>query len=106
MWCWNGLASENKFTKSSPRLYPLGIQLMKKFEIKVVPERCTGCLRCGLICSEHYTGAFNPSRARIQVEVRGVECMIKFTDECNSCGICVEQCLYQALQKSPRERSK
>ena len=35
--------------------------------LKLVPERCTGCLRCELACSFEQTGAFQPSRSVIHV---------------------------------------
>ncbi|MFX0168087.1 MAG: 4Fe-4S dicluster domain-containing protein [Candidatus Hodarchaeota archaeon] len=35
--------------------------------IAVLPERCTGCRVCELVCSEAHEGVFQPSKARIQV---------------------------------------
>ena len=68
-----------------------------KVIIKVAPERCTGCLRCQLACSERYTGLSNPMSARISIQLAGSECRISFTPECTVCGTCVEQCFYGAL---------
>ncbi len=76
---------------------------MSKFKIEAAPERCTGCLRCQLVCSEIYTKRFNPPMARIKVDISGVNCSISFTKGCNGCGICVDHCLYDALKKIPRE---
>ena len=76
---------------------------MKKFQIETFSEKCAGCLRCQLACSELYTQAFNPSAARIRVEVFGGDYAIHFTEDCNQCGICVEHCFYQALEKKPLE---
>jgi NAD-dependent dihydropyrimidine dehydrogenase PreA subunit len=78
---------------------------MEKFEIQIATERCTGCRLCQLACSELYTRAFNPSAARIQVDVSGADCSIRFTEECNECGVCVDYCFYGALQKTQREAS-
>ncbi|UCD85205.1 MAG: 4Fe-4S binding protein [Deltaproteobacteria bacterium] len=72
---------------------------MEKFTIRVNPGSCTGCLLCQLACSEHYTGSFNPSAARVQVDVSGIDCSIRFTEECNGCGVCVDYCFYEALRK-------
>ena len=72
---------------------------LSKFLIEVIPEHCTGCLRCQLACSEQYTKTFNPSAARIQVVLKGPDCEISFTPECAGCGICVDQCFYDALVK-------
>ena len=79
---------------------------MGKFEIRVATERCTGCLLCQLACSELYTRAFNPSAARIRVDVSGVDCSIRFTEKCNDCGVCVDYCFYGALEKTQREAVK
>ena len=76
---------------------------LAKFLIEVIPEQCTGCLRCQLACSEQYTKTFNPSAARIQVIHKGPDCEIFFTPECTGCGICVEQCFYDALVKKTQE---
>jgi len=72
---------------------------MGKFEIEVFPELCTGCLRCQLSCSDLYTGAFAPSQARIRIMSGGLNCEVHFTEECNKCGVCAENCLYGALRK-------
>jgi Fe-S-cluster-containing hydrogenase component 2 len=76
-----------------------------KFQIEVVPEKCTGCLRCQLACSERYTQSFNPSAARIHVDLHGAECDISFTPECDACGTCAENCFYDALIKRPAKRA-
>ncbi|MBW1710573.1 MAG: 4Fe-4S binding protein [Deltaproteobacteria bacterium] len=75
---------------------------MGKYTIQVYTERCTGCLRCELACSDLYTKTFNPSKARIQVTATGLDCMIRFTGECNYCGVCVDHCFYDALQKEEK----
>ena len=90
---------------------PLGTDLkgdpkVGKFQITANPQNCTGCLRCQLACSEQHTKAFNPSAARIQVNVSGVDCIIHFTNECNECAICVDNCFYDALQKKPKENMR
>jgi anaerobic carbon-monoxide dehydrogenase iron sulfur subunit len=72
-----------------------------KFLIEAVPERCTGCLRCQLSCSQQYTKAFNPSAARIRIVLKGAGCEVSFSAECTGCGICVENCFYDALLKRP-----
>src|SRR3989338_5232024 len=35
--------------------------------LKIVPEKCTGCLRCELACSYVQTGAFQPAKSVIRV---------------------------------------
>jgi ferredoxin len=79
---------------------------MKKYDIQITADNCTGCLRCALACSNTYTQAFNAPAARIRVDISDTACAIHFTDECNACGICVDNCFYDALQKQPREAAK
>ena len=76
---------------------------MTQYRLMIFPEKCAGCLRCQLACSEVYTRAFNPAAARIRVEVSGADCAITFNDDCNRCGICADNCFYQALEKKPLE---
>ncbi len=78
---------------------------MAKYEILVDTENCTGCLRCQLGCSDLYTKAFNPAAARIRVGVSGADCKIVFTAECTHCGVCADNCFYDALEKIPEENS-
>ena len=69
---------------------------MSRNQIAVVPEKCTGCRNCQLICSVEYTGSFNSLEAYINVEdVNGHR--ISFTEDCTSCGLCVDYCVYGAL---------
>ncbi len=37
--------------------------------LKVVPDRCTGCMQCELACAWVQTGSFQPSRSLIRVNV-------------------------------------
>jgi predicted molibdopterin-dependent oxidoreductase YjgC len=76
---------------------------MTKYQLSTFPEKCAGCLRCQLACSEVYTRAFNPSAARIRVEISGADCTMAFSEECNQCGICADHCFYEALVKKPLE---
>lgn len=78
---------------------------MPKYEIHVKTENCTGCLRCQLGCSVLYTGSFNPAAAHIRVTVSGADCAIAFTEECTHCGVCADNCFYDALEKKPEEYS-
>ncbi len=60
-------------------------------------------MRCGLACSELYAKAFNPLLGRIRVVVTGEDASISFTQDCNECGICVDQCFYGALSKETKD---
>lgn len=37
--------------------------------LKIVPQKCTGCMQCELACSWVQTGTFQPSRSVIRVNV-------------------------------------
>ena len=65
-------------------------------EIVSHSEKCTGCMRCMLICSYTYTRKFSLSDARIKIKLP--EYRIEFTSDCNNCGKCVEHCFYGAIE--------
>ena len=65
-------------------------------------SRCAGCMTCMLRCSFRIDNTFNLAAARIQVRrliSQANEFEISFTDECDSCGICVKYCPYGALTR-------
>ena len=78
---------------------------MAKYEIHANTDNCTGCLRCQLGCSDLYTRAFNPAEAYIRVAVSGADCTITFTEDCTQCGICADNCFYDALEKKLKENN-
>jgi len=80
--------------------------MSNNYDIEILTDNCTGCLRCQLACSELYTKAYNPAKARIRVELSGVDCLISFTDECNECGVCADNCFFEALRKTPKDSER
>ena len=74
---------------------------MSKYRIIIDDARCTGCLRCQLACSYAYTKSFNPAAARVRVDLVGVDCAVRFTEDCVACGLCADNCFYGALEKMP-----
>jgi formate hydrogenlyase subunit 6/NADH:ubiquinone oxidoreductase subunit I len=70
----------------------------KIVKIETDPSRCVGCLSCQLICSLTYEKVFNPSKSRILIERGDDGFKINFTDKCTLCGLCVEFCVYDALE--------
>ena len=76
---------------------------MGKYKIETSAEICTGCLRCQLACSYLHTGAFNPQEARICIDISGEDFSIHFSDNCNKCGVCADDCFFGALNKTIEE---
>ena len=76
---------------------------MTKYAIAAAEELCSGCLRCQLVCSDAYTKSFNPSAARIRIHWSGSGGRIDFTEECNECGLCADNCYFGALSKVEKE---
>jgi len=71
---------------------------LKKNNIVIDAEKCTGCLICQLICSFTYTGAFNPAKARIVIGHAQKD--IHFIDECvENCHLCTRYCVYGAITR-------
>lgn len=66
----------------------------RQVEVIVAPGKCTECYRCQMICSIVYKGAFNPEKARIQVDLPE----ISWKDECiGGCSLCIQNCLSEAI---------
>jgi Fe-S-cluster-containing hydrogenase component 2 len=72
--------------------------------LKIVPERCTGCLRCELACSYMQTGTFQPAKSVIRVSpFEGHTSYSPYT--CFQCaeGWCMTACPVGAITISPAE---
>lgn len=72
---------------------------MAKYRIEILEERCTGCLRCALACSDLYSGSFNPAASRIRIAVSADDWAIELGEACNECAACVDHCFYGALRR-------
>ncbi|MEW6553800.1 MAG: 4Fe-4S binding protein [Actinomycetota bacterium] len=64
-----------------------------------IPERCTACLNCQLVCSLFHDGECAPSLSRIVLSVQGSERRAEFTDDCDECARCAKFCPYGAMEK-------
>ena len=73
---------------------------MAKAKIKVSEEKCSGCGTCQLWCSFTFIKSFNPLKSYIkQAFVPGQGFKINFTEDCNQCGLCADNCVYGALTR-------
>ena len=72
---------------------------MKK-EIRVRPEKCTGCRICELICSSGKHNEFNPKRSRIRI-VKMERFFIDIPTVCRQCDkpFCLKSCESGAIAK-------
>jgi ferredoxin len=75
---------------------------LPRFEIRVVPENCTGCLRCSLACSELQTGRFTLADGLIRIGLDDFPYTIVFMESCTRCGVCADHCLYGAIVKQDK----
>ena len=69
--------------------------------LKIVPENCTGCMRCELACSYMQTGTFQPSKSVIRVSA--FETHTSYSPyTCPQCdeGWCMTACPVEAINIS------
>lgn len=81
-------------------------------EIRIFPERCTGCRMCELVCSFHFTGAFGRKAGAIEVHRHEAKAEflplihkrpIDFRKTCDLCTgekthLCVKYCVVGAIE--------
>jgi Fe-S-cluster-containing dehydrogenase component len=72
---------------------------LARYDILIAAQNCTGCLRCVLACSELLTGRFSLAGGRIRVGL-GDPPVITFLETCTRCGVCADNCLYEAIVKA------
>jgi Fe-S-cluster-containing hydrogenase component 2 len=75
--------------------------------LKIIPDKCTGCMQCELACSWVQTGTFQPSRSVVRVNVFDEEASYApFT--CVQCdeAWCMNACPVNAIAVDPLTRAK
>ena len=75
--------------------------------LKIVPEKCTGCMQCELACSWVQTGTFQPARSVIRVNVFDEEASYApYT--CLQCdeAWCMNACPVNAIAVDPVSQAK
>ncbi len=72
--------------------------------LRIIPEQCTGCMRCELACSYQQTGTFQPAKSVIRVS--SLEAHTSYAPyTCVQCaeGWCMTACPVNAITISPSE---
>ncbi len=75
--------------------------------LKIIPDKCTGCMQCELACSWVQTGTFQPSRSVIRVNIFDEEASYApYT--CVQCdeAWCMNACPVNAIAIDPATRAK
>ncbi|MBI3079783.1 MAG: 4Fe-4S binding protein [candidate division NC10 bacterium] len=70
--------------------------------LKIIPDKCTGCMRCELACSYMQTERFEPAKSVIRVSpYEGMTSYAPYT--CSQCaeGWCMTVCPVGAITISP-----
>ena len=70
--------------------------------LAVIPELCSGCRMCELICAIEHFGVNNPKKSAIRVLVTYPHPVLRMPIVCSQCKIpaCAEACPVDALKKS------
>lgn len=74
---------------------------------EIWPELCTGCGLCQLSCTYVKQRVFALEGAFITIERQGTKesFVPQFTDDCDSCGFCINYCGFEAIRKPGKHLS-
>jgi Fe-S-cluster-containing dehydrogenase component len=65
--------------------------------------KCSGCLQCQLTCSYLFSKAFQLSASHVQIVPGKNGYQAVFSENCTQCGLCADNCLFDALTKRKKE---
>lgn len=79
----------------------------EKTGFEIAPELCTGCGLCMLSCTHVKKRVFAFEGAYIVIDRDGTKesFLPRFTDDCDSCGFCLNYCGFEAIRKPGEHRS-
>ena len=83
------------------QMMTIAVETKKKsrFNILSNPKDCVGCRLCQMRCSFRFTKMYSLSHSLIEItwNEKQLRYHITFNDLCDSCGLCVQACVYDAL---------
>ena len=69
--------------------------------LAVIPEQCSGCGICELVCAIHHFGANNPKKSAVRVMVTYPHPVVRMPIVCSQCKMpmCADACPVDALKR-------
>ena len=70
-------------------------------KLAVIPERCSGCRMCELVCAIHHFGVNNPKKSAVRVLVTYPHPVVRMPIVCSQCKVpvCADACPAGALKR-------
>jgi Fe-S-cluster-containing hydrogenase component 2 len=102
------LGNNYKYRQNATGARPArGMEIRMVKTLRIVPQKCTGCMQCELACSWIQTGTFQPSRSVIRVNVFDEEASYApYTCvQCNEAW-CMNACPVNAIAIDPVTQAK
>lgn len=71
-------------------------------KLAVIPELCSGCRLCELVCAAHHFGVNNPKKSAIRVLITYPHPVVRMPIVCSQCKvpICADACPVNALTRT------
>lgn len=71
-------------------------------KLAVIPESCSGCRMCELVCAIHHFGVNNPKKSAVRVLVTYPHPVVRMPIVCSQCKlpVCADACPVGALKRA------